>query len=188
MSWLTETATCSISGRFNSIFLDRLRTSSVNCDKKQKQTNKKQLRFGHYLGKKPKRRTKQLDDRIISWLSDISSVWLGKFPTLPSCVLLLMAAAHLCVYFSSFVIFIRLVLPSVLRVFLFSKHVIWFSDLVDLWVITIKSLWSFAHVVRWDHVNRARNTDHAARTCEKFVYSTVTITRLYDYRTWQTHF
>ena len=38
-----------------------------------------------------------------------------------------------------------------------------------------KSLWSFAHVLRRDHVNRARN----AR--ERFVYSITTIT-------WQTHF
>ena len=30
------------------------------------------------------------------------------------------------------------------------------SGLVDLWVIKIKSLWSFAHVVRRDHVNRTR--------------------------------
>ena len=27
-----------------------------------------------------------------------------------------------------------------------------FSDLFDLWVIKIKSTWSFAHLVRWDHV------------------------------------
>ena len=67
-------------------------------------------------------------------------------------------------------------------------HVIGSSDLVDLWVIKIKSLWSFAHVVRRDHVNRARNADHAARTCERFVYSIVKITRLYDYQTWQTRF
>ena len=33
-------------------------------------------------------------------------------------------------------------------------HVIEISDLVDLWVIKVKSLWSFARVVRWDHVNR----------------------------------
>ena len=41
-----------------------------------------------------------------------------------------------------------------------------------------KSLWSFARVVRRDPVNRARNADHATRTCERFVYSTVKITRL----------
>ena len=62
-----------------------------------------------------------------------------------------------------------------------------FSDLVDLWVIEIKSPWSFAHVVSQDHVNRARNSDQAARTCERFVYSTVKITRVYDYQTWPTH-
>ena len=28
-----------------------------------------------------------------------------------------------------------------------------------------------AHVVHQDHVIRARNADHAARTCERFVYS-----------------
>ena len=33
-------------------------------------------------------------------------------------------------------------------------------------------------------MNRARNADHVARTCERFVYSTVKITRLYDYQTW----
>ena len=59
-------------------------------------------------------------------------------------------------------------------------HVIGFSDLVDLWVINIKSPCAFARVVRRDHVNRARNADHAARTCERFVYSIVRITRFYD--------
>ena len=38
-----------------------------------------------------------------------------------------------------------------------------------------KSLWSFARVVRRDQVNGTRNADHEARTCERFVYSTVTI-------------
>ena len=67
-------------------------------------------------------------------------------------------------------------------------HVIGFFDLVDLWVIKIKkSLWSFALVVRRDHVNRARNTDHAVRTRERFVYSIAKITRFYDYQTWQTY-
>ena len=37
-------------------------------------------------------------------------------------------------------------------------------------------------------MNRTRNADHAARTRERFVYSIVKITRLYDYQTWQTHF
>ena len=74
------------------------------------------------------------------------------------------------------------------HLFLFSDHVIGISDLVDLWVIKIlKSLWSFARVVRRDHANRAWNADHAARTCERFVYSIVKITRLYDYQTWPTH-
>ena len=68
-------------------------------------------------------------------------------------------------------------------------HVIGFSDIVDLWEIKIKkSPWSFAHVVRRDHVNRARNANHAARTYERFVYCRVKITRLHDYQTWQTHF
>ena len=39
-------------------------------------------------------------------------------------------------------------------------HVIRFSD-------DNKSPWCFARVVRPDHMNRARNTDHAARTCER---------------------
>ena len=62
-----------------------------------------------------------------------------------------------------------------------------FSDLVDLWGIRIKSPRSFAHLVRRDHVNRARNADQAARTCERFVYSVVKITRFYDYQKWLTH-
>ena len=37
-------------------------------------------------------------------------------------------------------------------------------------------------------MNRSRNADHAARICEKFVYSIVKKTRLYDYQTWQTHY
>ena len=49
------------------------------------------------------------------------------------------------------------------------------SDLADLWVIKIKSLWSFARVVHRNHVNRAQNADQAARTCERFVYSIVKI-------------
>ena len=43
-------------------------------------------------------------------------------------------------------------------------------------------------MVRRDQVNRTGNTDHAARTCQRFLYSTVSITRLYDYQTWQTQF
>ena len=61
---------------------------------------------------------------------------------------------------------------------------VWSRWFVGNWVK--KSLWSFAHVVRGDHVNRARNADHAARTCERFVYSIVKI-RFYDYQTWLTH-
>ena len=54
--------------------------------------------------------------------------------------------------------------------------------------VKVKKHRSFAHVIRRDHVNRIRNADHAARTCERFVSSIVKITRLYDYQTWQTHF
>ena len=57
------------------------------------------------------------------------------------------------------------------------RHVTGFSDLVDLWVIKIKSPWSFAHVIRRDHVNRTTRR----------VYSVVK-RRLYDYQTWQTSF
>ena len=35
-------------------------------------------------------------------------------------------------------------------------------------------------------MNRARKAEHAVRVCERFVYSTVKITRLYDdYQSWQ---
>ena len=37
-------------------------------------------------------------------------------------------------------------------------------------------------------MNRARNAEEVARTCERFVYFIVKITKLYDYQTWQTHF
>ena len=37
-------------------------------------------------------------------------------------------------------------------------------------------------------MNRAQNADHTARTCERFVYPVVKMTRLYDYQTWQKHF
>ena len=64
-------------------------------------------------------------------------------------------------------------------------HVIEFSDLIDVCVIKIKSLWSFAHIVcQQDQVNRARNTER----CKKFVYFIVKVTRLYDYQTWQKHY
>ena len=61
-------------------------------------------------------------------------------------------------------------------------HVIGFSALFDLWVIKIKKgPWSFAHIyvhaAHRDQANRARNTDQAARSYERFVYSIVKITR-----------
>ena len=69
------------------------------------------------------------------------------------------------------------------------SHVIGSSDLVDLWVSNKnQSVWSFARVVRRDHVNRARHADHAARACDRFAYSIVKVTRLCDYQTWQTRF
>ena len=37
-------------------------------------------------------------------------------------------------------------------------------------------------------MNRARNADHAAITCKRFVYSIVKITRLYDYQPWKIPF
>ena len=58
-----------------------------------------------------------------------------------------------------------------------------FSDHVALWVTKIK-----AHVARRGHVNRAQNADHAAKTCDRFVYSIVKVTKLYDYQTCQTFF
>ena len=71
-------------------------------------------------------------------------------------------------------------------------HVIGFSDLVDLWVITIKKPMILCVRSRWrqerDQVTSVQNAEQAARTYESFVYSIVTITRLYDYQTWQTHF
>ena len=50
------------------------------------------------------------------------------------------------------------------------------------------SILSGGTVVYRDHVNRAQDADQAAGTCERFVYSIVMITRLYDFQTWQTHF
>ena len=41
------------------------------------------------------------------------------------------------------------------------------SDLLTsliLWVIKIKAYYPFAHILRQDHVARAQNTDHTART------------------------
>ena len=43
------------------------------------------------------------------------------------------------------------------------------------------------HVVHKDQVNSAQDVDQAARTCERFVFSIVKITRLYDYQTRPTH-
>ena len=61
-------------------------------------------------------------------------------------------------------------LPDLLQSFLAAFfHVIRFSDLVGLWVIKIKNLWCFAHVVRRDHVNRAWNTNEA-RTWKLFFF------------------
>ena len=37
-------------------------------------------------------------------------------------------------------------------------------------------------------MNRARNADHATKTCERFVYSIVRITSVYDDKTCKTHF
>ena len=68
-----------------------------------------------------------------------------------------------------------------------------YSDFDKRWfvgpcVIKIKkSLQSFARVVLEEKMNKARNTDHVARTYAMFIYSIVKITRLYDYQTWQTH-
>ena len=63
------------------------------------------------------------------------------------------------------------------------------ASIVDLWVMKIKKpMILCVRSMSVDHVNRAQNADHAARTCERFVYSRVKMTRLYDYQTWQTHF
>ena len=47
-------------------------------------------------------------------------------------------------------------------------------------------LWHVLYVVLYV---AAENTDQAARTCERFVYSTVKNNRMYDYQTfmWETH-
>ena len=72
-------------------------------------------------------------------------------------------------------------------IFATSSHTIGFSDLC--WCVgnysEIKKV--FTHVVHWDHVNRARDADQAARACEIFVYSAVKVTRFFDYQTWQTY-
>ena len=64
----------------------------------------------------------------------------------------------------------------------FLNHMIGLTNLLDSWVIKIKSLWAFAHVVRRDHVNSTRNAAQAVRTCDRFVK----ISRV-DYQTWPTH-
>ena len=47
-----------------------------------------------------------------------------------------------------------------------------------LWVIRFKKkTQSFAYVVCRDNVNRAQNSDHAVRTCKRFVYPIVKIVR-----------
>ena len=67
---------------------------------------------------------------------------------------------------------------------------LWPTTMQSVFLISLicgcKSVWSFVHVVCWDHMNRACSTDQAVRTCEKFVYSIVKITRLHDYQMWQT--
>ena len=47
------------------------------------------------------------------------------------------------------------------------NHVIGLSDLIDLWVVKIKTLLTIAYVVRRDQVNRARNADQAAKAFER---------------------
>ena len=62
-----------------------------------------------------------------------------------------------------------------------------FRQFADFRIIKIKKFVMLCvRSIRRDQVNRARNADYAARTCERFVYSIVKITRLYDYQTWQT--
>ena len=63
-----------------------------------------------------------------------------------------------------------------------SIHVTEFLELVDLWVNKIlKKPNPLIHSCE-------QNTDQVARTYERFVYSIVKTTRLYDYQTCQTHF
>ena len=62
-----------------------------------------------------------------------------------------------------------------------SYHVIGrFSDLL-IWFVGNKIKKPMILCAR--NTSRSRNTDHAARTCEWFVYSIVKITRFYDYQT-----
>ena len=124
-----------------------------------------------------------------SYRTNEKSVCLSLFSVHIYLLYLLFYLLLLCVY-----VCVCLVYFPGFRYFLYFAfcflHVstIGFSDHVDLWVIKIKSLWSIARLVRRDHVSRARNADHAARTNEMFAYSIVKITRFYDYQTWLTHF
>ena len=69
------------------------------------------------------------------------------------------------------------------------NHLIGFSDLVDLWVIKIKKpMILCACSTSRSSEQSTKNTDHTVRVCERFVYSVVKITRLYDYQTWKTRF
>ena len=70
--------------------------------------------------------------------------------------------------------------------------VIRFVDLIDLRLIfkirrpMILCTHSTPYVeIKW---TEHENADQAVRPCKRFVYSTVKITRLYDYQTWQTLF
>ena len=58
-----------------------------------------------------------------------------------------------------------------------SYRVIIFSNCTDLWAIKIlkKACDLFAQyiAVHWDQVNRAQNTDHTAKICERFVHSMI---------------
>ena len=64
-------------------------------------------------------------------------------------------------------------------VFQSSNDVIGMSDPVDLWVIKIKRpMILCARSTSRSREQSTKNADHTARTCERFVYSTVKITRL----------
>ena len=65
------------------------------------------------------------------------------------------------------------------------NHVIGFSDLVDLWVIKIRTpmILCARCTSRW-----TRNADRTANTCERFVHSIVKIPRVCDYQTLQTYY
>ena len=57
--------------------------------------------------------------------------------------------------------------------------------------VRVKGPWSFAYVVRRDHVNRAQNADHATRTCEILYYSQnnkiVWLSNMADTLVWEIH-